>query len=126
MYISLDVYIWLQCRKHTGRPDLRRVGNYLIASSADRKDFEKFRDSEFYERRPLIKTDLLERFMKQKFITIDYINKFGIEFITNFPHSQFDDLCEWTRKILYSGQESEWAVDDKRKRNSYAMLNVIH
>ena len=41
MYISLDVFIWLKCRGHTpGRPELRRFGNYVIASTADRKELE--------------------------------------------------------------------------------------
>ena len=115
IYINLDVYIWLECRKRTGRPDLRRVGNYILATTGDRRNFEQFRDSEFYKQRPLIKTDLLEQFMKQKSINIEYFNKFGINFIISFPYSQFDELCEWARKKLNSDQVSERAVDDKCK-----------
>ena len=115
IYINLDVYIWLECRKRTGRPDLRRVGNYILATTGDRRDFEQFRDSEFYKQRPLIKTDLLEQFMKQRSINIEYFNKFGIDFIINFPYSQFDELFEWARKKLNSDKVSERAVDDKCK-----------
>ena len=35
--------------KFCGRPDLQRVGNYIVAISADRQDFDKFRDSPFYK-----------------------------------------------------------------------------
>ena len=117
MYISLDVFIWLKCRKHTpGRPELKRIGNYIIASTADQREFEIFRDSEFYKQRPLIKTNLLEQFMKQKFITIEYCHKFGIDFIVNFPSSQFGELCEWARDILYNCQASETTIDKQSKR----------
>ena len=109
------MHVWLECRKNTGRPDLKRVRNFILASSVDRRDFEKFRDSEFYKQRPLIKTDLLEQFMKQRCITIEYLHKFGIDFIMNFPSSQFDELCDWTRNILYAKQASERIVDDQSK-----------
>ena len=70
-------------------------------------------DSDFFKRRPLIKTDLLEQFMKQKFITIECLNKFGIDFIMNFPSSQFNELCEWTRN---NTQASEGTIDDQSKK----------
>lgn len=119
MYVSLDVHIWLECRKHTGRPDFTRIGNYILASSADRRDFEKFRDSEFYKQRPLIKTHLLEQFMKERCIAIKEFNKFGIDFVMNFPSSQFDSLCTWTRNILYDhdSQVSERVLDEQSKRD---------
>ena len=117
MYISIDVFIWLKCRGHTpGRSELRRVGNYVIASTADRKEFETFRDSEFYMQRPLIKTNLLEQFMKQKHLAIEYCHKFGIDFILNFPSSQFNEMCEWVRNILYNCQASEATTDERSKR----------
>ena len=116
MYISLDVFIWLKCRKHTpGRPELRRIGNYIIASTADRKEFETFRDSEFYMQRLLIKTNLLEQYMKQKCINIEYCHKFGIDFILNFPSSQFGELCEWVRNTLNNCRASETTKDERSK-----------
>ena len=106
IYVNLDVHIWLQIHKQCGRPDLTRVGDYVLASSQDRRDFEKFRDSEFYKKKPLIKTDILVQFMKMSKLSIEYCNKFGIDFIANFPSSQYPNLCEWTRNLLFSNRES--------------------
>lgn len=102
MYVSLDVYTWLQTRKQCGRVDLKRIGNYVLASSGDRRDFEQFRDSDFYKERPLLKTDMLVKFMEEECgkSEIKYCNKFGLHFVMNFPSSKFDDLCDWTRNIL--------------------------
>ena len=102
MYVTLDMHTWLQTRKQCGRVNLTRIGNYVLASSADRRDFDKFRDSDFYKERPLLKTDLLVKFMEEECgrIEIKYCNKFGLDFVTNFPSSRFDDLCDWTRNIL--------------------------
>ena len=111
MYISLDVYTWMQVRKNCGRPDFTRVGNYILATSADRRDFEKFRDSEFYNERPLIKTDFLVQFMEKKSIPIEYCNKFNIDFIVNFPSSLFDELCDWVRNHLQTRKTSDEIVD---------------
>ena len=119
MYVNLDVYTWMQVRKNCGRPDLTRVGNYVLAASSDRRDFEKFRDLEFYKKKPLIKSDLLVQFMEEKNIAIEYCNKFNIDFIINFPVSLFDDLCEWVRKLLQINQtrESSSTVVDKTSKN---------
>lgn len=126
MYVNLDVHIWLECRKNTGRPDLRRIGNYVLASSTDRREFEKFRESEFYKQRPLIKTHLLEQFMKQKSIAIEYFHKFDIDFIMSFPKSQFDDLCTWARNILYGdNQASEQVVDHEQSKGDFISYIVV-
>ena len=104
MYVTLDVYTWLEVRKNHGRIDLNRVGNYVLASSKDRQEFDKFRESEFFKERPLIKTAVLEKFMEEQCqCKINFRNKFRIDFVTNFPTSQFDDLCCWTREMLGVG-----------------------
>ena len=94
----------MQIRRNCGKPDLTRIGNYVFGTSSDRCDFEKFRDLEFYDNRPLIKTDLLVQFMEKRCIAIEYCNKFNIYFIVNFPGSLFDDLCEWVRNLLQDNQ----------------------
>ena len=99
MYLNVDVFNWLQSRKCCGRPDLQRDGNYVLATSSYRREFEKFRDSKFYKDRPLMKTDLLVEFMKMKMLPIKLISKYGMEYITNFPSSHFNDLCEWTKNV---------------------------
>ena len=108
MYLNLDVFNWLQSRKCCGRPDLQRVGNYVLATSSDRREFEIFRDSDFYKDRPLMKTDLLVEFMNIRMLPIKLICKHGTEYITNFPNSYFDDLCEWTKKILNGKQQGTY------------------
>ncbi|XP_065903393.1 uncharacterized protein [Dysidea avara] len=110
MYLSLDVHTWMQIRNQCGRPELRRIGNYVLGTSADRHDFDKFRDSEFYKQRPLLKTELLARFMKEKCITASCCNKYGIEFVLNFPSTEFDNLCEWTRNLLGISHRSDHHV----------------
>lgn len=71
MYVNLGVYTWIQVRRNCGRPDLTRVGNYVLATSSDRWDFEKFRDSEFYQQRPLIKTNLLVQLMEKRVLLLN-------------------------------------------------------
>lgn len=73
MYVSLDVYTWMQVRKNCGKPDFTRVGNYVLATSSERRDFEKFRDSEFYKKRPLMKTDLLVQFMEKSVLPLSTV-----------------------------------------------------
>ena len=82
IYVNLDVHIWLQIRKQCGRPDLTRVGDYVLASSQDRWDFEKFRDSEFYKKKPLIKSDILVQFMEMS--TSDHMHAV----YKTFPHGR--------------------------------------
>ena len=94
MYVTLNVYTWLEVHKNRGRIDLNRVGNYVLASSEDRQEFDKFRESDFFNKRSLIKTAVLEKFMEEQCqCKINLRNKFGIDFVTNFPTSQFDDLA---------------------------------
>ena len=97
----MDVYIWLLYRKSGGKTDLQRVGNYVIGNTAERQDFEKFRNSSFYQNRPFLKTSLLLEFMKQKQISPIYTSAYGQDFITNFPRSLLDDLCLWAREHLH-------------------------
>jgi len=102
MYVTLDVHTWLETRKQCGRVELTRIGNYILASSGDRRDFDQFRDSDFYKERPLLKTDLLIKFMKKECgrNEIKYCRKFGLDFVMNFPSSKFDDLCNWAHDVL--------------------------
>ena len=100
---------------------------YWLATSSDRRDFEKFKDSEFYENRPLIKTDLLVQFMEKRCIAIEYCNKLNIDFIVNFPGLLFDDLYEWVRNLLQdnqTGQTSDTLVD-KTCKNILVLQIVI-
>ena len=109
------MYIWLQICKRCGRPDLTRVGDYVLASSQDRRDFDQFRDSEFFKEKPLIKTDILIQFMEMRKLSIEYCSKFGVDFITNFPSSKYPNLCEWTRNLLFGSRESAEGHDMKCK-----------
>ena len=84
IYLSLDVFTWLQYRKFCGRPDLQRVGNYVVATSADQQDFDKFCDSPFYKDRPLLKTDVLIEFMKLKKLPIEFISEHVVQYVINF------------------------------------------
>ena len=96
------MHTWLETRKQCGRVDLTRIGNYVLASSGDRRDFDQFRDSDFYKERPLLKTDLLVKFMEKECgkNEVKYCRKFGLDFVTNFPSSKFDDLCNWAHNVL--------------------------
>lgn len=111
MYVNLDVFTWLQTRRDCSRPDLQRVGNYVLATSAHRREFEKFRESDFYKDRPLIKTDLLIEYMKMKMLPVELISKYGKEYVTNFPSSRFDELCDWAKKILHGKLEFEQKLE---------------
>lgn len=71
MYVNLGVYTWIQVRRNCGKPDLTRVGDYVLPTSSDRRDFEKFRDSEFYQQRPLIKTNLLVQLMEKRVLLLN-------------------------------------------------------
>ena len=89
MYVSLDVYIWLDVRESCGRASLQRMGDYVLASSLDRKEFDKFRDSSFYQKGPLVATDLLTEFMKIQNLPIMYIHERGKYYISNFLMTVF-------------------------------------
>lgn len=107
MYVSLDVLIWLQCRKSCGRPDVQRIGNYVLANTTDRRDFDVYRDSMFFKKRPLVPTDLLQEFMKIKNLHVDLQNEYGVNFVVNFPTSHFEELCIWARNIIYGTKVSD-------------------
>ena len=51
-------------------------------------------------------TELVARFMKEKFITAACCNKCSIEFVLNFPSTELEILCDWTRNLLGVGQRS--------------------
>ena len=36
-------------------------------------------------------------FIKEKFIAAIFCNKYGVEFVLNYPSTQFGNLFEWTR-----------------------------
>ena len=106
MYVSLDVYISLDVRKSCGRASLQRMGDYVLANYLDRKEFDKFRDSSFYQKGPLVATDLLTEFMKIQNLPIQYIHEHGKYYISNFPNECFHDLCQWARIILHGPNSS--------------------
>ena len=74
----------------------------VLASSGDQKDFDQCRDSDFYKKRPLLKTALLIKFMEKECgrNEIKYYRKFRLDFVANFPSSKFDDLCNQARNVL--------------------------
>lgn len=98
----MDVLIWMQYRKFNKMPELRREGEYIIATSNDRKNFDSFRQLPFYSRNPVIATPLLLKYMEHKGIPITVVKEFGHKYVTSMPDSEFvfDELCEWARKEL--------------------------
>ena len=106
IYVNMDVYIWLLCRKAMGKSDLERIGYYVIGNRKEREAFDKFRDSPFYQGRPMLRTRLLSEFMNKRQIVPKLILKHGLEFITNFSSTLLDDLCDWTRGILYKKNDA--------------------
>jgi len=57
----------------------------------------------------ILKTEVLVKFMEKECGEIKYCRKVGLDFITNFASSKFDDLCDWTYNIvgvqnIYVGQ----------------------
>ena len=78
----------------------------MIGSRKERQAFDKFRDSPFYQGRPMLRTHLLSEFMNKRQIVPKSILKHGLEFITNFPSTLLDDLCDWTRRILYKKNDA--------------------
>lgn len=119
----MDVYIWLLCRKSMGKSDLKRIGNYVIGNRKERQAFDKFRDSPFYQGRPMLRTHLLSEFMNKRQVVPKSILKHGLEFITNFPTTLLDDLCNWTRGILYKKND---ATNLTSSNSSIKILYVIY
>jgi len=66
IFVNMAVLIWLQYRKFNGLPELTRDGDYLIATSDDRRHFDQFQNEPFYMRGPIIATPLLLKYMKAK------------------------------------------------------------
>ena len=56
IYVNLDVHVWLQIHKQCGRPDLTRVGNYVLEIDVILRNSEILNFT-------LIKTALLVQFM---------------------------------------------------------------
>lgn len=122
MYINMDVYIWLLFRKSIGKEDLERIGNYVIGNREERREFEKFQDSPFYQSRPMLKTPLLAEFMHQRQILPIYNSEHGLEFIVNFPVALLDDLCKWAREILCNKSDGSHVVSN----NAGIAINKIN
>lgn len=99
MFVNMDVLIWLQYRKFNKMKELRRDGDYVIARTDDRRNFDTFRDSPFYSSCPIIATPLLMKFMMHKGIPIRITKEFGNVYVTSMPMetADFDELCEWAR-----------------------------
>ena len=64
MHVNMAVLVWLQYRKFNKMKELRRDGDYIIAKTDDRRDFDAFRDSLFYSNCPILATPLLLEFMR--------------------------------------------------------------
>ena len=120
----MDVYIWLLCRKSIGKADLERIGNYVIGNKEERRDFEQFRDSLFYQSRPMLKTPLLVEFMHQRKIVPLCNFEHGIEFIYNFPKGLLDDLCNWAKRILHN--ETDGLCLDSNKSGIVINQNCLY
>ena len=100
IHVNMDVLIWLQYRRFNNMKELRRDGDYIVATTDDRRDFDSFRDSPFYSKCqgcPIIATPLLFKFMKFKGLPIRTITQFGNVYVTSMPMESmdFDELCEW-------------------------------
>ena len=42
MHVNMDVLIWLQYRRFNKMKELRRNGDYIIATTEDRRNFDMF------------------------------------------------------------------------------------
>jgi len=106
--------------------ELTRIGNHVLPSSGDRRDFGQFRDSDFYKEQLLLKADLLIKFMKKECGKNEtkYCRKFGLDFVTNFPSLKFDDLCNWAHDVLkICVGQCKWSIS---KLNSVVPKNMYH
>ena len=102
IYVNMDVLIWIQYRKFNKTPELKREGDYIIATSNDRKDIESFHQLPFYSCYPIIATPLLLKCMKYKYIPITVVEEFGHKYVTSMPASEFafNELCEWAKEEI--------------------------
>jgi len=99
IFVNMAVLIWLQYRKFDGLPELTRDGDYLIATSDDRRHFDQFQNQPFYLRGPIIATPLLLKYMKAKRIPIVCEEAYGQTFVMSMPTTNFafDHLVQWAR-----------------------------
>ena len=107
LYANMDILIWLQYRTFNKMPELRREGDYIIATSKERKHFESFRQLPFHSGYPIIAT----KYMKHNGIPITVIEEFGHKYVTSMPASEFafDELCEWVYKEFVTKiHEAQW------------------
>ena len=98
----MAVLIWTHHRKFNKMPELRREGDYLIATPEDRRNFDFFRQLPFFLRGPVISTPLLLKYMVAKGIPITCEQEFGQFYVMSMPTCEFafDELVEWAREEL--------------------------
>ena len=123
----MDVLIWLQYRRFNKMKELRRDGDFIVATTDDRRDFDTFRDSPFYSNRPIIATPLLLRFMRCKGIPIRTIKEFGNLYVTSMPTeiTDFDELCEWARDEIDKATTSSKKLYYTSARNNSRPLAIF-
>ena len=96
-YITLDVYTWMQVWKNWGRLDFTRVWSYVLVTSSDRCDSEKFYDS----RKDHYENWVFSPHHQKKCTTIKYCNKFNkIDFIWTFVAHCLIIVFEWVQNYL--------------------------
>lgn len=100
----MAVLIWIHYRKFNKMPELRE-GDYLIATTDDRRNFDFFREHPFFLRGPVISTPLLLKYIKVKGIPIICEQEFGRSYVMSMPTCEFafDNLVEWAREELAKG-----------------------
>lgn len=98
----MNTLIWLQFKKFNKFNELKRDGEYVIARSDDRRNFEPFREQFLYKHNPVIATPLLLKYMKSNGFPIKTIKEFGHSYVTSMPTEShyFDKLCEWAREEI--------------------------
>ena len=97
MFLTIDIYMWLQYRKFQGLPDLRQEGDFIVATRSDRHHFESFRDLPFNSKDPLPSCPLLLKYIQTKGIPVTVIKEFDCEYVVGFPISEIDELCKWAQ-----------------------------
>lgn len=102
MFLTIDIYRWLQYRKFQGLPDLKQEGDFIIATSSDRRHFESFRDLSFNSKNPLPSCSLLLKYIQTQNIPVTMIKEFDCEYVVGFPMSEIDELCEWAKTQIDS------------------------
>lgn len=105
MFLTIDIFMWLQYRKFQGLPDLKQEGDFIIATRSDRHHFESFRDLPFNSKNPLPSCSLLLKYTQIKNIPVTVIKEFDCEYVVGFPISEIDELCEWAQTEINSKQQ---------------------